>query len=135
MVLLANLAAEKGSADPGLVSSNLILPDVTKMVVYDPRQAPGRTPTSETIVVVIFQHWKFLKASFSLAVIESATVQGQVNNIGSAAGLQASIGQPILGLHPSGAPGVLQQLKSAVPIGIVGHSYFWKWFSITMCNE
>lgn len=82
-------AAEKGSADPGLVSSNLIFPDVTKMVVYDPRQAP---------------------------------VQGQVNNIGSAAGLQVSIGQPILGLHPSGAPGVLQQLKAAVPIGVPGLS-------------
>eukprot|EP00250_Pteridium_aquilinum_P018697 c24170_g1_i1 orf=244-2802(-) len=84
-----SIFTEKGSEGPGHVSSNLIRPNLSKMVVYDPRQA---------------------------------SVQGVVTNIGSAIGLQASIGQPILGLHPGGAPGVLQQSKGAVPSGVPGLS-------------
>lgn len=80
-------APEKGGMlleGPGIAgsSSNLLRPDVSKMVVYDPRQAPAP----------------------------------------SAVGLQTTNAQPILGLHPAGAPGLLQQLKGAVSSGVPGLS-------------
>ncbi|KAH7425316.1 hypothetical protein KP509_11G049100 [Ceratopteris richardii] len=63
--------AAEGLDGTGPGSTNIVLPDVSKMAVYDPRQA---------------------------------SVQGLSTNIGTAVGIQTSVGQPILGLQHVGAP-------------------------------
>ena len=96
------------------LSSNLVRPDVSKMIVYDPRTMAGKRTCESVCNLCICC---FLEQNRVDGFEYVFTAQAPLTGMATAVGMETNNVQPILGLHPP-------PVKASVPAGIAIGIYY-----------